>query len=145
MPQLSIVRNGVHIPPQRVVSAESARNVRQLLEGVVAPGGTALRAAVPGYQVAGKTGTVRRTEGGAYVPHSYRSVFIGMVPADHPRLVAAVMIDDPQGTDYYGGLVAAPVFSNVMRDGLRLLQVPPDLPSSASPTQTADVTVRSPT
>lgn len=145
MPQLSIVRNGVHIPPQRVVSAQAAQDVRQLMKGVVAVGGTAQKAEVPGYIVAGKTGTVRRTEGGSYVPHSYRSVFIGMAPADHPRLLAAIMIDDPRGTDYYGGQVAAPVFSNVMRDGLRLLQVPPDQVQPAAPTQTAILPTRSPT
>jgi cell division protein FtsI (penicillin-binding protein 3) len=137
MPSLSVVRSATHIPPQRVISAQAARDVRRLLEGVVAPDGTALRAAVPGYRVAGKTGTVRKAAGGGYAQHEYLSVFIGMAPADHPRLVALVMIDDPRGTDYYGGLVAAPVFSNVMRAGLRLLQVPPDMPVPASPTQTA--------
>jgi cell division protein FtsI (penicillin-binding protein 3) len=63
-------------------------------------------------------------------------VFIGMVPAEHPRLVGMVMIDDPQGSDYYGGLVAAPVFSKVMREGLRLLQVPPDEPTPNGSTET---------
>ncbi len=135
MPSLSIVRNATHIPPQRVVSAQTASDVRQLLEGVVAPDGTALRAAIPGYRVAGKTGTVRKAAGGAYAHNEYISVFIGMVPADHPRLVGMVMIDDPRGTDYYGGLVAAPVFSNVMREGLRLLRVPPDVPAPASAPQ----------
>jgi cell division protein FtsI (penicillin-binding protein 3) len=145
MPALSIVRSATHIPPQRVVSAQTAREVRELLEGVVAPDGTAQRAAVPGYRVAGKTGTVRKAAGGSYAPHQYLSVFIGMAPAEHPRLVAMVMIDSPQGTDYYGGLVAAPVFSNVMRDGLRLLQVPPDLPLPAPAVETAALPRRSPT
>jgi cell division protein FtsI (penicillin-binding protein 3) len=145
MPQLGIVRSDSHIPPQRVVSAQSARDVRRLLEGVVAPDGTAVRAAVPGYRIAGKTGTARKAEGGGYAEHQYFSTFIGMAPADHPRLVTLVMIDSPQGTDYYGGLVAAPVFSNVMRDGLRLLQVPPDEPAPASTTQTAALPTRSPT
>jgi cell division protein FtsI (penicillin-binding protein 3) len=140
MPALSILHSATRVPPQRVVSAQSARDVRRLLEGVVAPDGTALRAAIPGYRVAGKTGTVRKAAGGGYAHNEYLSVFIGMVPADHPRLVGMVMVDDPRGGDYYGGLVAAPVFSNVMREGLRLLRVPPDMPVPASSPQTVALT-----
>jgi cell division protein FtsI (penicillin-binding protein 3) len=112
---------------RQVLSPRTAHMVRQYLEGVVAPGGTALRAAIPSYRVAGKTGTVHKAVAGGYSPDDYQSLFIGMAPASHPQLVALVMIDEPSGKDYYGGLVAAPVFSRIMQGALRTLQVPPDV------------------
>ena len=108
-----------------VLKPETARAVRHMLEMVVAPGGTAPRAQVSGYRVAGKTGTAHKLEGGAYV-NRYVSSFVGFAPASNPRLIVAVMIDEPSGGQYYGGSVAAPCFSNVMGSGLRLLGVPPD-------------------
>ena len=129
MPQLSITESRPPEPPQRVIPAKVARTVRHLLEGVVSPKGTADDAAVPGYQVAGKTGTARMTTKGAYVPGRYRAVFVGMLPADHPRLVGIVVINDPKGSNYYGGSVAGPVFSNVMQAAARLLQIAPDRPA----------------
>lgn len=143
MPNLRIVQDQPVVPPQRVVSAATASQVRHLLEGVVAPDGTALKAAVPGYRVAGKTGTARKAAGGGYADREYLSVFVGMVPAEHPRLVGLVMIDDPRSGEYYGGLVAAPVFSAVMQAGLRLLQIPPDdpvQPLTSSPNQNLALT-----
>ena len=128
MPSLTILKNKPLIPPQRVISQRSADEVRSLLEGVVSIDGTASRAAVNGYRVAGKTGTVRMTEGRHYADHEYRSLFVGMLPASHPRLVALIMIDHPTGIDYYGGSVAGPVFASLMRDAARLLQIPPDAP-----------------
>jgi cell division protein FtsI (penicillin-binding protein 3) len=119
----------VDVPPagRQVISQRTARMVRQYLEGVVAPGGTAVRAAVPSYRVAGKTGTVHKAVAGGYSPDDYQSLFVGMAPASRPQLVALVMIDDPGGKDYYGGLVAAPVFARIMQDALRTLQIPPDV------------------
>jgi cell division protein FtsI (penicillin-binding protein 3) len=115
-------------PPQgeRVLRPETARAVRSMLETVVSRAGTAPEAAVEGYRVAGKTGTARKVVNGAYSRDRYRAVFAGMIPASRPRLVMAVMVDEPQGKVYYGGLVAAPVFARVMAGAMRLLNVAPD-------------------
>ena len=110
----------------RVFSARVARQVRTMLETVVQKGGTGNRAFVEGYRVAGKTGTVHKTVVGGYSEDRYLSLFAGMAPASNPRLIAVVIIDEPKGDQYYGGLVAAPVFSNVMAGALRLLDIPPD-------------------
>jgi cell division protein FtsI (penicillin-binding protein 3) len=110
-----------------VLKPETARAVRHMLEMVVAPGGTAPRAQVSGYRVAGKTGTAHKLEGGSYV-NRYVSSFVGFAPASNPRLIVAVMIDEPSAGQYYGGSVAAPCFSSVMGSALRLLGVPPDAP-----------------
>ncbi len=111
---------------RRVLPAGIARRVRAMLENVVSREGTAWRARVPGYRVAGKTGTVRLAVPGGYAKDRYRALFVGMAPASDPRLVLAVVIDEPRGREYYGGQVAAPVFSRVMGLALRLLGVPPD-------------------
>ncbi|MGH8456499.1 MAG: peptidoglycan D,D-transpeptidase FtsI family protein [Stenotrophobium sp.] len=132
MPQLRLIETAPRVPPQRTVSAQVAREVRQLMAGVVAPGGTAARAAVPGYRIAGKTGTARLiSAGGGYSAHSHRGIFIGMLPAEHPRLVGLVIIDAPSNGEYYGGDVSAPVFSAVMQGAARLLRIPPDEPVPA--------------
>ena len=110
---------------RRVLDVDVVRQVRAMMEGVVSPEGTARRAAVPAYRVAGKTGTVRKSGVGGYREDRYVAWFAGMAPASRPRLVAVVVIDEPQG-DYYGGQVAAPVFARVMAGALRLLDVPPD-------------------
>jgi len=110
----------------RVLSASVAREVRNMLETVVQKGGTGNKANVEGYRVAGKTGTVHKTVVGGYSEDRYLSLFAGMAPASNPRLIAVVIIDEPKGDQYYGGLVAAPVFSNVMAGALRLLDIPPD-------------------
>ncbi|MGB5439697.1 MAG: penicillin-binding transpeptidase domain-containing protein, partial [Gammaproteobacteria bacterium] len=81
---------------------------------------------VAGYRVAGKTGTVRKSEAGGYSDSKYLAVFAGMAPASNPQLAMVVMIDEPSNGKYYGGQVAAPVFSSVMSGALRLLAVPPD-------------------
>jgi len=114
------------VTASRVFSAGVARQVRTMLETVVQKGGTGYRAAIEGYRVAGKTGTVLKTVAGGYSEDRYLSLFAGMAPASNPRLIAVVMIDEPKGDQYYGGLVAAPVFSKVMAGALRLLDIPPD-------------------
>ncbi|WP_028009015.1 peptidoglycan D,D-transpeptidase FtsI family protein [Solimonas flava] len=127
MPHLRLIRNTRPVPPQRAISANTAREVRHMLETVVAPGGSATRAAIHGYQVAGKTGTARKlSDTGVYDPNRHQALFVGMVPAERPRLVGLVVIDEPGDGGYYGGLVAAPVFSNVMQGAARLLQISPD-------------------
>lgn len=110
----------------RVFSASVARKIRAMLETAVQKGGTGSRAFIEGYRVAGKTGTVHKTASSGYSEDRYLSLFAGMAPASNPRLIAVVIIDEPQGDQYYGGLVAAPVFSNVMAGALRLLNIPPD-------------------
>ena len=111
----------------KVYSDATAQAVRDMMETVVRPGGTAPLAQITGYRVAGKTGTAHKLENGKYI-NRYVASFVGMAPASNPRLIVAVMINDPEGRDYYGGLVAAPVFSNVMGAALRLLSVPNDAP-----------------
>ena len=110
-----------------VLKPEIAREVRHMLEMVVGPGGTAPKAQVIGYRVAGKTGTAHKLEGGNYV-NRYVSSFVGFAPVSNPRLLVAVMIDEPSAGAYYGGEVAAPVFSNVMGAALRMQGVPTDAP-----------------
>lgn len=119
----------MHAPTEQVIKPETARTIRHLLEGVIEPAGTATRAAIPGYRVAGKTGTARKAGAGGYSADRHQALFVGMAPAQKPALVTLVMLDEPKKDAYYGGAVAAPVFSAVMRDALRLLRVPPDDPS----------------
>ena len=111
---------------ERVMSAKTARAVRRMMESVVSPEGTAPKAAIPGYSVAGKTGTVKKSIAGGYAKDSYQAVFAGMAPASDPRLVMVVMINEPRAGAYYGGQVAGPVFSRVMSGALRLLNIAPD-------------------
>ena len=111
---------------EQMVSQDSATAVRRMLEEVVRPGGTATGAAVPGYRIAGKTGTSWKFAAGGYSKDKYISSFAGLAPASNPRLAAVVVIDEPSGELYYGGDVAAPVFADIMSESLRLLAVPPD-------------------
>jgi cell division protein FtsI (penicillin-binding protein 3) len=111
-----------------VLSQQTARAMREMLEAAVQPGGTAPRARIMGWRVAGKTGTAHKQEKGGYAAHKYISSFVGFAPASDPRLVIAVMIDEPGAGQYYGGAVAAPVFAQVMQGALRLLNVPHDAP-----------------
>jgi len=124
---VSLLKVDGAIAGRPVISADTARAVRRMLEMVVLPGGTAPKAQVAGYRVAGKTGTAHKLEGRVYVD-KYISSFVGFAPASNPRLVIAVMIDEPAGGQYYGGAVAAPVFSSIMGAALRLLGVPADAP-----------------
>lgn len=111
---------------RRVVSAATARAVRSMLETVVSERGTGLRAAVQNYRVAGKTGTAWKSGVGGYSKDRYLAVFAGLAPVTAPRIVAVVIVDEPRGEDYYGGEVAAPVFSRIVGGTLRLLAVAPD-------------------
>ncbi|HET6719583.1 MAG TPA: penicillin-binding protein 2 [Rhodocyclaceae bacterium] len=108
-----------------VFSAQTAREVRLMLELAVQDGGTAPKAQIPGYRVAGKTGTAHKLDGGIYA-NKYVSSFVGLAPVSDPRLIVAVMIDEPSGALHYGGDVAAPVFSAVMSGSLRALGILPD-------------------
>jgi cell division protein FtsI (penicillin-binding protein 3) len=110
----------------RVMPAAVARQLRSMLEQAVGPDGTAPLARIPGFRIAGKTGTVRKSVAGGYSDNEYLSVFAGMAPASDPRLVLVVMVDRPDNGKYYGGQVAAPVFARVMAGALRLLAVTPD-------------------
>ena len=110
-----------------VFSPKTAREVRSMLEMAVLPGGTAPKAQIPGYRVAGKTGTAHKLVGGRYA-NKYVSSFVGFAPASDPRLIVAVMIDEPGAGKHYGGDVAAPVFASVMGSSLRTLGIAPDVP-----------------
>ena len=133
---LVFARNGDMIPlsllrvdrapkSHQVLSPGTALAVREMLEMAAGPGGTAPRARVPGYRVAGKTGTTHKLEGGKYVDR-YVSSFVGFAPVSSPQIIVAVMIDEPSAGQYFGGQVAAPVFSHVVADALRTLNVSPD-------------------
>ena len=125
---LSLARTGTPAPGARVLSPEVARSVRAMLEAAVQPGGTAPRARIAGWRVAGKTGTAHKQENGGYAPNKYVSSFVGFAPVSEPRLVIAVMVDEPSAGQYYGGQVAAPVFAQVMQGALRLTGAPYDAP-----------------
>lgn len=130
---LSLTRLDAPVPLGKpVFSAQTAREVRAMLEMVVQPGGTAPKAHVPGYRVAGKTGTAHKVEGGTYA-NKYVASFVGFAPVSDPRLVIAVMVDEPSNGKYYGGDVAAPVFAQIMGGALRTLGVPSDAPLEALP------------
>lgn len=116
------------VPPgleEQVIDQDIVASVRQMMKAVVDKEGTGTRAAINTYEVAGKTGTSHKVGAGGYQEDSYVGLFAGMAPADKPRLVTVVVIDDPRGEDYYGGLVAAPLFSKVTAEALRLMNVPP--------------------
>jgi len=116
-------------PPigQRVISAKTAHEMRAMLETVASPTGTAPKAQVPGYRVGGKTGTAYKVVGGVYaMPRRYVATFAGFAPASDPRLIIAVMIDEPGGAVHFGGDVAAPVFSDVAANALRSMNIAPD-------------------
>ncbi|EAR59723.1 peptidoglycan D,D-transpeptidase FtsI family protein [Neptuniibacter caesariensis] len=110
----------------RVMPAQVAVDVREMMETVISVKGTGRRAAVPGYRVAGKTGTVHKVGNAGYLDDQYISTFAGIAPVSNPRLVTVVMIDNPKGQEYYGGEVAAPVFSRAVGGALRLMNIPPD-------------------
>ncbi len=124
---VSLLRRDGEVSGTRAFSEQTALQVQTMLESVVKPGGTAPLAQVPGYRVAGKTGTAHKLEGRQYV-NRYVASFVGYAPASAPRIVVAVMIDEPSNGAYYGGIVAAPVFSRVTEAVLRLLEVPTDAP-----------------
>lgn len=123
---VNLIRQKEPGKPVRVMPAQVAKDVRVMMETVISNKGTGRRAAVPGYRVAGKTGTVHKVGRGGYIDDQYVSTFAGLAPVSNPKLVAVVMIDNPKGQEYYGGEVAAPVFSRAVGGALRLMNVPPD-------------------
>ena len=124
---ISLIKLDAPAIGKKVFSERTARELRDMMEMVALPGGTAPLAQIAGYRVAGKTGTAHKLEDGRYVDR-YVASFVGLAPASNPRLVVAVMIDDPAGTEYYGGEVAAPVFSKITSAALHALNVPNDAP-----------------
>ena len=133
----TLANHGEHLPisllrldeaprGDQVVSPATSRALIEMMETVVADGGTGTLAAVNGYQVAGKTGTSWKADAGGYSQDRYVAVFAGLAPASNPRLATVVMLDEPSAGKFYGGEVAAPVFSNVTSGALRLLAVAPD-------------------
>jgi cell division protein FtsI (penicillin-binding protein 3) len=111
---------------RRVLSADVATKLMPMMESVVTTDGTAIKADVPGYRVAGKTGTAHKAQNGGYAADQYMSTFVGVAPASNPKVVLVVVIDSPSNGLYYGGLVSAPVFSRIMAETLRLMNVEPD-------------------
>lgn len=111
----------------RVLSEKTTRDVRRMLQLAAGPGGTAPKAQVMGYSVGGKSGTAHKQEGAGYAEKKYRSWFVGMAPINQPRIVVAVLVDEPNAGKYFGGDVAAPVFGEVVQQTLRMMSVPPDL------------------
>ena len=135
---LSLLRKEPVLAPKNQISRHvmkvaTARQILNMMAEVVGPKGTAQQAAIDGYQVAGKTGTAKKSIAGGYQKDDYVSVFAGIAPASNPRLVMAVVIDEPTQNGYYGGVVAAPVFQEVVSNALRILDIAPDdLPALAS-------------
>jgi cell division protein FtsI (penicillin-binding protein 3) len=127
---LSLLKRDAQPIGKRLVTRQTALEVTRMMETAVMPGGTAPRAQVPGYRVAGKTGTAHKAEAGSYAEHKYVSSFVGFGPVSQPRFIVAVMLDEPQGAKYYGGDVGAPVFATVMGAALRMMSVAPDAPGT---------------
>lgn len=124
--QVSLLKVSGDVPGERVMDETVARQVVNMMEGVVDEHGTAKKARVPGYRVAGKTGTVHKVSSTGYQDHRYLALFAGVAPVENPAIALVVVIDDPKGDMYYGGQVAAPVFSRVMAGLLRVKNIPPD-------------------
>jgi cell division protein FtsI (penicillin-binding protein 3) len=124
---VSLLKRQDKVAGVRVMNAQNAASVRNMLHMVTGPGGTAPKAQTIGYSVGGKTGTAHKLEGKSYANKKYRGFFVGMAPIENPRIVVAVMIDEPTAGRYYGGDVAAPVFSQTVQQTLRMLEVQPDM------------------
>lgn len=134
---VTLLKNEVPAHGVRVFSQANALEVRKMLALAAGPQGTAQRAQTVGYSVGGKTGTTHKQEGKGYATRKYRSFFVGVAPIEQPRIVVAVMVDEPSDGQYFGGLVAAPVFSETVQQTLRVLGVRPDM--SVKPQIVADV------
>ena len=124
---VSLLKRQDKVAGVRVMSAQNASYVRNMLHMVTGPGGTAPKAQTMGYSVGGKTGTAHKLDGKSYASKKYRGFFVGMAPIENPRIVVAVMIDEPTAGRYFGGDVAAPVFSQTVQQTLRMLEVQPDM------------------
>jgi cell division protein FtsI (penicillin-binding protein 3) len=124
---ISLLKNAAPATGVRVFSSKNTSAMRNMLEMAAGPGGTAPLAQTMGYSVGGKTGTAHKQEGKGYAAKKYRSFFVGIAPIESPRIVVAVMVDEPSNGQYFGGLVAAPVFSETVQQTLRILGVQPDM------------------
>jgi cell division protein FtsI (penicillin-binding protein 3) len=124
---VTMLKQHAPVTGARVLKPETAQEVREMLRLAAGPGGTAPKAQAIGYSVGGKTGTAHKQEGKEYARDKYRAWFVGMAPIERPRVVVAVMVDEPNNGVHYGGDVAAPVFSQVVQHSLRTLGVAPDL------------------
>jgi cell division protein FtsI (penicillin-binding protein 3) len=124
---VSLLRQPGPVAGESVFKPEVAREVRTMLNMAAGEGGTAPKAQAIGYSVGGKTGTAHKQDGASYASNKYRAWFVGMAPVHAPRIVVAVMVDEPSNGVYFGGEVAAPVFSQVVQQTLRVMGVPPDL------------------
>ncbi|PQA84714.1 cell division protein [Limnohabitans sp. TS-CS-82] len=128
MVPMSLVKtNQAQVNGARVFSSHNAAAIRNMLHMVTIQGGTAPKAQTMGYSVGGKTGTAHKVEGKGYASKKYRGFFVGIAPIDNPRIVVAVMVDEPTGGAYFGGDVAAPVFSQTVQQTLRMMGVQPDM------------------
>lgn len=123
----TILRSPEYKPGTRIISAKTAIEMRGMLETVTEQGGTAVTARAEGFRVGGKTGTSHKVEGKGYASNKYRAFFVGLAPISAPRIVVAVMVDEPTAGGYYGGQVAAPVFSTIVSETLRSLNISPDI------------------
>lgn len=124
---VSLLKQNQAAAGMRVISPATAAAMRKMLQMAAGDGGTAPLAQTIGYSVGGKTGTAHKQEGKGYAEKKYRAWFVGLAPIHNPRIVVAVMVDEPSNGQYYGGVVAAPVFSAVVQQTLRTLNVPPDI------------------
>lgn len=124
---MSLIKTQNNVSGARVFSVQNATAVRHMLHMVTSPGGTAMKAQTMGYSVGGKTGTAHKVEGKGYAGKKYRGFFVGIAPIDNPRIVVAVMVDEPTNGLYFGGDVAAPVFSQTVQQTLRMMGVQPDM------------------
>lgn len=122
---VSLIKGGDTLPDEQILPESVANRVVEMMETVTLQGGTGTRAAIPGYRVAGKTGTVHKVGSRGY-EYEYMAVFAGIAPVSDPKVVAIVWVDSPSGREYHGGEVAAPIFSRIMGNTLRYLNVPPD-------------------
>ncbi|MBY0483316.1 penicillin-binding transpeptidase domain-containing protein [Nitrosomonas sp.] len=134
---ISLLKQTMPVMGQRVISRHTALAMSNMLEMATKPGGTAPLAQISGYRVAGKTGTAHKLIDGQYANKRYISTFVGYAPASNPRLIIAVMIDEPSAGKYFGGAVAAPVFNKIMSGALRIMNIPPDAPANNVITFTA--------
>ena len=124
---VTLLKTTERVSGVQVMDVRHANQVLNMLHLVTGPGGTAPKAQTMGYSVGGKTGTAHKQEGKGYADKKYRSFFVGVAPIDNPRIVVAVMIDEPSNGKYYGGEVAAPVFAETVQQTLRMMGVQPDM------------------
>ncbi len=123
----TMLKNNHPVQGVQVLSSQTASQMRKMLQMAAGPGGTGQKAQTMGYSVGGKSGTAHKQVGKSYASNKYRAWFTGMAPIEQPRIIVAVMIDEPSAGQYYGGAVAAPVFSEVVQQTLRLMGVQPDM------------------